>query len=84
MRAKAGANPDTDVPVNPLLYVPSHPARVIQADLEKAGVSIATAKGKLEFHACTKAYINLVIATGAGIIPAFNAVFDNGGIRRGS
>ncbi len=67
MRAKAGVNPDIDVPANPLLYVPSHPARVIQADLEKAGVSITTAKGKLDFHACRKAYINLVIATGADV-----------------
>ena len=67
MRAKAGAAPDINVPVNPLLYVPSHPARVIQEDLRKAGVEILTAKGKLDFHACRKAYINLVIATGADV-----------------
>ncbi len=67
MRAKAGAAPDLNVPNNPLLYVPSHPARVIQEDLKKVGVEIATSKGKLDFHACRKAYINLVIATGADV-----------------
>lgn len=67
MRAKAGAKPDVNVPDNPLLYVPSHPARVIQEDLRKAGVEVKTAKGKLDFHTCRKAYINLVIATGADV-----------------
>lgn len=67
MRAKAGAKPDENVPENPLLYVPSHPARVIQEDLRKAGISVTTAKGKLDFHACRKAYVNLVIATGTDV-----------------
>ncbi len=67
MRAKAGAKPDENIPENPLLYVPSQPARTIQEDLKKAGIPIVTAKGKLDFHACRKAYVNLVIATGADV-----------------
>jgi integrase len=46
---------------NPLLYVPSHPARSLDMDLEKAGIPKVTPKGKIDFHAVRLAYINLVI-----------------------
>lgn len=66
-RTKAGEKPDEQVPDNPLLYVPSHPARVIQDDLKKLGIPVVTEKGKIDFHACRKAYINMVIAAGADV-----------------
>ena len=48
-------------PANPLLYVPSHPAREIDKDLETAGIPKHAPGGKLDFHACRVAYINLVL-----------------------
>ena len=51
-------------PVNPLLYVPSHPARILDQDLEAAGIPKRTAGGKLDFHACRIAYVNLVFEYG--------------------
>jgi integrase len=51
-------------PANPLLYVPSNPARTLDGDLEAAGIPKTNPKGKLDFHACRTAYINLVLESG--------------------
>ena len=55
------------IPANPLLYVPSQPSRSIKADLKAAGIPFRTEAGKLDFHACRVAYINMVIRSGADI-----------------
>jgi len=55
---------------NPLLYVPSHPARELDKDLETAGIPKHTPEGKVDFHACRVAYISLL--------------FEAGGIHQGS
>jgi len=44
-----------------LLYVPSHPARTLDRDLEAAGIAKHTPKGKVDFHAARTAYINLLL-----------------------
>ena len=67
MRRKAGLNDEGKIPANPLLYIPSQPARAIQEDLVRAGISVTTKEGKLDFHACRTAYVNLVIAAGADV-----------------
>jgi integrase len=67
MFAKAGQRDSEGIPPEPLLYVPSQPARTIQDDLERVGIPVRTAEGKLDFHACRTAYVNLVIASGADI-----------------
>jgi hypothetical protein len=67
MRRKAGLKDNDNIPPEPLLYIPSQPARAIQDDLQKAGIPITTKEGKLDFHACRTAYINLVIAAGADV-----------------
>ena len=54
-------------PNDPLLYVPSHPARALDLDLEAAGIKKKTAEGKIDFHACRLAYINLVIDSGVSV-----------------
>ena len=56
---------DTDPPVNPLLYVPSHPARAIERDMEAIGIPKWTPEGKIDFHAARTAYTNLVFDAGA-------------------
>ena len=67
MRRKAGLKDVDNIPPNPILYIPSQPARAIQDDLIKAGIPVTTKDGKLDFHACRTAYINLVIAAGADV-----------------
>ena len=57
----------TDIPENPLLYVPSHTARSLDYDLQAAGIPKVTPEGKLDFHAVRLAYINLVIESGANV-----------------
>jgi len=52
-------------PVEPLLYVPTHPARTLDADLVRAGIPKKAIGGKLDFHAVRLAYINLVLEVGA-------------------
>ena len=64
MFALAGAKMNDSIPANPLLYVPSQTARSIKADLKAAGIPIRTEAGKLDFHACRVAYINMVIRGG--------------------
>lgn len=53
-----------DVPENPLFYVPTHTARELDKDLQAAGIQKYNSDGKLDFHACRVAYINLVIESG--------------------
>ena len=61
--ARSNSRKDTSnrPPKNPLLYVPSHPARELDKDLEAAGIPKNAPGGKLDFHACRVAYINLVL-----------------------
>ncbi len=55
------ANADqSQIPAAPLLYVPSHPGRSFDQDLEAAGIAKRTGNGKLDFHAARTAYLNLV------------------------
>jgi integrase len=54
-------------PTQPLLYVPSHPARELDKNLQAAGIPKSTPAGKLDFHACRVAYINLVIESGVSL-----------------
>ena len=58
---------DHPPPVDPLLYVPSHPGRDLQCDLESAGIPKTTAEGKLDFHACRVAYITHLVESGADV-----------------
>ena len=55
------------IPEQPLLYVSSHPARSLDADLAAAGIPKVTPAGKLDFHAVRVAYINLVIESGVTV-----------------
>ena len=48
-------------PKNPLLYVPSGPSRDLAKDLKAAGIPKHTPGGKVDFHACRVAYINMVL-----------------------
>ena len=40
-----------DAPDNRLLYIPSHPERYMNTDLEATGIPKWTPEGKLDFHA---------------------------------
>jgi hypothetical protein len=51
-------------PKEPLLYVPTHPAREMDIDLKVAGIPKHAPGGKVDFHAARVAYINLVLETG--------------------
>ena len=51
-------------PMEPLLYVPSDPARSLDRDLKAAGIPKETKAGKLDFHACRTAYISLLLELG--------------------
>jgi len=52
-------------PDKALLYVPSHPARTLDIDLETAGIPKHTTEGKVAFHALRTAYVTLVYEAGA-------------------
>ena len=52
------------LPDRPLLYVPSQTDRWLTKDLEKAQIPKETPKGKLDFHACRVAFINMVMEMG--------------------
>ncbi|MFC1706980.1 tyrosine-type recombinase/integrase [Planctomycetota bacterium] len=47
-------------PTDPLLYVPSHPAREMDKDLKRAGIAKVTGEGKVVFHATRNAYLTAV------------------------
>jgi integrase len=48
-----------------LLYVPSHPGRDLDHDLEQAGIAKWSSEGKLDFHACRVAYVTSILEAGA-------------------
>ena len=52
-------------PKDALLYVPSHPARELDKDLEKAGIPKRTEKGKIAFHALRTSFVSLTYEAGA-------------------
>ena len=54
-----------DVPSDPLLYVPSHPARDMEKDLIAAGLAKWGPEGKADFHACRAAYTTFIEESGA-------------------
>ena len=56
-----------DIPPEPLLYVPTHSARSLDADLRRAGIDKENPSGKIDFHACRVAYINFVLSVGASV-----------------
>ena len=56
-----------EIPDNPLLYVASHPSRIMDADLERVGIPKWTNEGKLDFHGLRVAYISFVLEAGASV-----------------
>ena len=56
-----------EIPENPLLYVPSHPAREMDKDLKLARIPKTTANGKVDFHACRVAFITYILEAGASV-----------------
>jgi len=58
---------ERSAPPNPLLYVPSQPARLLNKDLEQAGIAKATSMGKLDFHVSRVSYINILLDRGVGV-----------------
>ena len=52
---------------DPLLYVPSHPARDLGKDLKLAGIPKWGPGGKLDFHAARTAYVNFVLQSDSTI-----------------
>lgn len=53
------------LPESPLLFVPSHPLRLFNTDLEKAQITKENSEGKLDLHALRATGITLCAATGA-------------------
>ncbi len=63
--AKAHRRSDGKPPEEPILYVPSHPARSMDEDLKAAGIPKWTPEGKVDFHAARSAYVTAVVESGA-------------------
>ena len=59
------ANSIRTYPEDPLLYVPSDPARSLDRALKAAGIPKVTEAGKVDFHACRVAYIIMLFENGA-------------------
>ncbi|MHC4663542.1 MAG: tyrosine-type recombinase/integrase [Planctomycetota bacterium] len=60
------SNPD--VPPNPLLYVPTQPAREFYRDIDKANVAKwKPNEGKIDFHSLRVTFISLLLEKGAGL-----------------
>jgi len=61
------ARKDVELPdrAEPLLYVPTHPARTLDVDLKAAGIPKANEGGKVDFHACRVAYVTFLLQAGA-------------------
>ncbi|MGD0090055.1 MAG: site-specific integrase [Planctomycetota bacterium] len=55
------------IPADPLLYVPSHPARDLGKDLEAAGLTKWAPGGKVDFHSLRVAYVSFVLEAGANV-----------------
>ena len=64
-RSYARRDAKLKAPANPLLYVPSSLSRDFDKDLQAAGIPKRTPAGKVDFHACRVAYINLIMESGA-------------------
>ena len=60
------------VPENPLLFVGTHAARELDADLAAAGISKDAPGGKLDFHALCVSFISRVIESGASVKEAMS------------
>ena len=54
-------------PSAPLLYVPSHPARELDKDLEAADIPKWTSEGKVDFHSLRVLFISRVVDSGATV-----------------
>jgi len=55
------------LPANPLLYVPTHALKMLDKDLEVAGIAKENEEGHLDFHALRVASITLAAEVGANI-----------------
>ena len=66
-RFHARKNATRTIPSNPLLYVSSSLSRDFDKDCKAAGIPKYAPGGKLDFHACRVAYINLVIESGVTV-----------------
>jgi len=62
---KAGA--EGKDPDAALLYVPSHPARELDKNLERVGILKWGPAGKLDFHAARVTYITMLLESGADV-----------------
>ena len=56
-----------EVPVSPMLYVPSHAARDFDEDCKAAKIKKNAPGGKVDFHSCRVAYVSIVLESGAGV-----------------
>jgi integrase len=61
------ANATGDYPADPLLYVPSNPARSLDRALRTAEIPKVTPAGKIDFHACRVAYITMLFEGSASL-----------------
>jgi len=64
------ATPMTQAPADPLLWVPTHPARELERDLKAAGLTKYGPGGKADFHACRVAYITMIDGAGGTVFEA--------------
>ena len=55
----------TDVPANPLFFVPQHPCRTVYSNLKRAGIEKVTPQGKVDFHALRTTFATLLDELGA-------------------
>ena len=55
------------IPKDPLLYVPTHPAKALDTDLSAAGIRKFTPEGKIDFHALRVTFTTLVLESGANV-----------------
>jgi len=55
------------MPENPLLYVPTNTSRSFDQGLEAAGIPKYAPNGKLDFHSCRVAFINLILDSGVTV-----------------
>ena len=57
-------------PDEPLIYVPGHPTREMDRDLEAAGIAKSNPSGKVDFHALRLCFINFIMEAGASTTEA--------------
>jgi integrase/recombinase XerD len=63
----AKARTERTLPENPLLYVPTHALKMLDKDLEQAGIPKKSAEGCVDFHALRVASITLAAEVGANV-----------------